>query len=169
LAGTQQIDALRPLAAVLEPVNFDTRSGWSEAHAVTTQTPLNSLVDALPPDPPSRHDFGDLMSTYLQDPIAHAEEEDELNDTFHSWTAQPELFELMSGSPQLAEALPRAQQLTELGTLGVEALSYLSSGVAAPPGWKAQKLAILDDAEKPVALVRFTVLKPLRDLVNEVR
>lgn len=169
LAGTQQIDALRPLAAVLEPVNFDTRSGWSEAHAVTTQTPLNSLVDALPPDPPSRHDFGDLMSTYLQDPIAHAEEEDELNDTFHSWTAQPELFELMSSSPQLAEALPRAQQLTELGTLGVEALSYLSSGVAAPPGWKAQKLAILDDAEKPVALVRFTVLKPLRDLVNEVR
>jgi hexosaminidase len=169
LAGTQQIDALRPLAAVLEPVNFDTRSGWSEAHGVTTQTPLNSLVDALPPDPPSRHDFGDLMSTYLQDPIAHAEEEDELNDTFHSWTAQPELFELMSGSPQLAEALPRAQQLTELGTLGVEALSYLSSGVAAPPGWKAQKLAILDDAEKPVALVRFTVLKPLRDLVNEVR
>jgi hypothetical protein len=44
---------------------------------------------------------------------------------------------LMSGSPQLAEALPRAQQLAELGTMGLEALSYLSSGVPAPPGWKA--------------------------------
>jgi len=169
LAGTQEIGALRPLAAVLEPVNFDKRSEWSQAHNVTTHTPLNALVDALPPDPPSRHDFGDLMSTYLQDPIAHPSEEDELNDTFHSWTAQPELFELMSASPQLAAALPRAQQLTELGTLGIEALSYLSSGVPAPPGWKAQKLAILDEAEKPVALTRFTVLKALRDLVNEVR
>jgi hexosaminidase len=79
------------------------------------------------------------------------------------------LIELMSASPQLAAALPRAQQLTELGTLGIEALSYLSSGVPAPAGWKGQKLAILDEAEAPVALTRFTVLKALRDLVNEVR
>jgi hypothetical protein len=35
-------------------------------------------------------------------------------------------------------------------------------------GWKAQKLAVLDDAEKPQALVRFTVTRPLRDLVNAV-
>jgi hexosaminidase len=76
---------------------------------------------------------------------------------------------LMSGSPQLAEALPRAQQLAELGTMGLEALSYLSSGVPAPPGWKAAKLAILDEAGKSVALTRFTVVKALRDLVNEVR
>jgi hexosaminidase len=78
-------------------------------------------------------------------------------------------MELMSSSPQLAEALPRATQLAELGTMGLEALSYLSSGVPAPPGWKAAKRAILDQAEKPVALTQFTVLKAMRDLVNEVR
>jgi hexosaminidase len=169
LAGTQQIDPLRSLAAVLEPVDFDTRSHWAETHGVTTLSPLNQLVDALPPDPPSRHDFGDLVSTYLEDPVAHPEEEAALAATFRSWSASPELMDLLSGSPQLAEALPRAQQLTELGTLGLEALNDLSSGVPAAPGWKAQKLAILDDAEKPVALTRFTVLKPLRDLVNEVK
>ena len=169
LAGTQQIDPLRSLAAVLEPVDFDTRSHWAETHGVTTLSPLNQLVDALPPDPPSRHDFGDLVSTYLEDPVAHPEEEAALAATFRSWSASPELMDLLSGSPQLAEALPRAQQLTELGTLGLEALNDLSSGVPAAPGWKAQKLAILDEAEKPVALTRFTVLKPLRDLVNEVK
>jgi hexosaminidase len=150
-------------------VDIDTRSHWAETQGVTTLTPMNQVVDALPPDPPSRHDFGDLMSTYLQDPVAHPEEEAGLAATFRSWSAQAELIELMSSSPQLAAALPRAEQLTELGTMGVEALSYLSSGVPAPPGWKAQKLAILDDAEKPVALTRFTVLKAMRDLVNEVR
>jgi hexosaminidase len=169
LAGTQQIDALRPLAAVLEPVNFDTRSEWTQAHGGTTLSPMNRLVDALPPDPPSRHDFGDLMSTYLQDPVGHPDEESALTSTFRSWSVQPEMMELMSSSPQLAEGLPRALQLAELGTMGLEALSYLSSGVPAPPMWKPQKLAILDDAEAPVALTRFTVLKAMRDLVNEVR
>jgi hexosaminidase len=167
LAGTQRIDALAPLMAVLEPVNFDTRSQWSQAHGVTTLSPLNQLVDALPPDPPSRHDFGDLMSTYLEDPVGHAEEGAALAATFRSWTASQEVMELMSDSPQLAEALPRAEQLAELGTMGLEALSYLSSGVKPPRGWVADKRVILDEAGKPVALTRFTVLKAMRDLVNE--
>jgi hexosaminidase len=169
LAGTPEIDPLLPLAAVLEPVHFDVRAHYVETHGVTTATPLDQLVDALPPDPPSRHDFGDLMSTYLADPAAHPDLEGALNATFHSWTAQPSMFALMSGSPQLAAALPRAQQLTELGAMGLEALAYVSSGVPAPAGWKAQKLAILDEAEKPVALTEFTVLQPMRNLVNEVK
>ena len=39
-----------------------------------------------------------------------------------------------------------------------------------PPGagWKAGKLAVISEAEKPQALVRFTVIKPLRDLVTAV-
>lgn len=167
LAGTEDIDALRPLMAVLEPVEFGARSHWAQTHDVTTLSPMNNLADALPPDPPSKHDFGDLMSTYLADPAAHGAEEAALEETFRSWATRPEEMDLLSSSPQLAEALPRAQQLAEMGTMGLEALSYLSSGVAAPAGWKAQKLAILDEADKPLALTRFTVLKAMRDLVNE--
>jgi hexosaminidase len=169
LTGTEQIDALQPLMAVLEPVDFDTRSGFSEKHGVTTLAPLNNLVDALPPDPPSRHDFANVVSTYLQDPIARPDLEGTLTATFRSWMMGPQEMELMTSSPQLETAVHRAQQLTELGTLGLEAVGYLSSGVAAPPGWKARQLAILDEAEKPVAMTRFTVLKALRDLVNEVK
>jgi hexosaminidase len=170
LAGTEQIDALRTLTAVLEPADFDVRSSWSDSHGVTTLMPLDRLVDALPPDPPSRHGFGDLVSTYLQDPAEHPDEQIALLTMFRSWTAQqPERMELLAGSPLLAEALPRAQQLADLGATGTEAVAYLSSGTPAPPGWKVQKLAILDDAERSIALTEFTVLKPLRDLVNEVK
>ena len=170
LTGTEQIDPLRPLASVLEPVNFDGRSEWSESHGITTLSPLDHLVDALPPDPPSRHAFGDLVSDYLQDPAARPEEQTALLSMFESWTnQQPERMQLMSGSPLLAEALPRAQQLADLGTLGTEAVAYLSSGTAAPAGWKVQKRSILDDAERPIAMTQFTVLKALRDLVNEVK
>ena len=170
LAGTQQIDPLETLASVLQPVDFDERSSWSDAHGVTTLMPLDHLVDALPPDPPSRHDFVELVSTYLQDPIAHPEQQAALIALFRSWaSAQPDLTELMADSPLLANAQPRAQQLTELSSVGLEAISYLSSGLPAAAGWKAQQLAILDQAAQPTALTRFTVLQPLRDLVNEVR
>jgi hexosaminidase len=170
LAGTEQINPLLPLATVLEPVNFDTRAEWSESHGITTLSPHDRLIDALPPDPPSRHEFAEMMSTWLQDPAARPDQQAALLAMFHSWTTgEPELLQFLSSNPLLAESLPRAQQLSELGTLGTEAVAYLSSGVPAPPGWKAQKLAVLDDAAKPIALTEFTVIKPLRDLVNEVK
>ncbi|MGA8159502.1 MAG: family 20 glycosylhydrolase [Acidobacteriaceae bacterium] len=169
LTGTDEIDSLEPPMSVLEPVDFDTRANYAEKHGVTTLSPLDNLVDALPPDPPSRHDFANVMSTYLQDPMARPDLEATLMSTFRSWLSGTEEMDLMTASPQLEVALPRVQQLTELGTLGLEAVGYLSSGMPAPLGWKARQLALLDEAEAPVAMTRFTVLKPLRDLVNEVR
>jgi hexosaminidase len=170
LAGTARIAPLQTLAAVLQPVNFDTRGSWSDRHGVTTLMPLDNLVDALPPDPPSRHDFEELMSTYLQNPDSRPEQQAALTAIFRSWMEdQPERELLMAESPRLAEALPRASQLTEMGAMGIEAMGYLMSGVSAPAGWKTEKLKVLDEAEQPVALTRFTVVQPMRDLVNEVK
>jgi len=166
LTDTRQIAPLQILASVLEPVTFDQRAHLQHANQLT---PLNLLVDALPPDPPSRHNFELLTHAYLQNPGARSQQKQELTDDFNAWiTAEPAILRSMAGSPQLAQAEPRARQLTELGTVGLEAVSYLSSGLPAAPGWKAGKLAVLDDAEKPQALVRFTVIGPLRDLVNAV-
>jgi hexosaminidase len=161
-----QDDALEVFASVLEPVSFNQRAHMQHANQLT---PLDQLVDALSPDPPSRHDFELLAHTYLQNPVSRKEEETRLAATFKIWiAAEPEVLRVMAGSPRLAQAQGRAQQLTELGVLGLEAVSYLSSGQSANAGWKAQKLAVLDDAEKPQTLVRFTVIKPLRDLVAAV-
>jgi hexosaminidase len=170
LAGTQQIGPLQILASVLEPVTFGDQAFLQHPNQLT---PLNQMADALPPDPPSRHNFELLMRTYMQAPAARTQEGSELVADFNAWiAAEPGILRLMAGSPQLAQAKLRAQQLTEMGTVGIEAVSYLSSrlpsGLPAPAGWKAQKLAVLDEAEKPLALVRFTVVKPLRDLVNAV-
>ncbi|MGB2606057.1 MAG: family 20 glycosylhydrolase [Candidatus Sulfotelmatobacter sp.] len=166
LAGNEQIGPLEILASVLEPVTFDERAHLQHENQLT---PLDQLVDAIPPDPPSRHNFELLMRAYLQDPATRLQEEAELTTNFKAWiAAEPEILHLMAGSPRLAQAESRAQQLTELGTVGVEAVSYLSSGLPAPAGWKAPRMAVLDDAEKPQALVRFTMIKPLRDLVGAV-
>jgi len=166
LAGTDQVGALQTFSSVLEPVTFDEQAHLQHPNQLT---PLNHLSDALPPDPPSRHSFELLVRSYLQDPKARKPEEAALVSDFNSWIgSEPGVVQLMTASPQLAQAMPRARQLAELGTTGLEAVSYLSSGLPAAAGWKAAKLAILDEAQKPQALVRFTVLKPLHDLVDAV-
>ncbi len=166
LAGTREIDPLATLASVLEPVTFHDRAHLQHPNQLT---PLNQLIDALPPDPPSRHNFELLVNAYLEDPETRSQRQAELIANFKAWiAAEPGILRLMAGSPMLARAEPRVQQLIVLGTIGLEAVSHLSSGLPAAAGWKAQQLALLDEAEKPQALVRFTVINPLRDLVSAV-
>ena len=166
LAMTEEIAPLHTLASIIEPVTFDERAQIQHPNQLT---PLDQLVDSLPPDPPSRHNFELLIRSYLQDPATRLQEQAELTTRFKAWiAAEPGILRLMAASPTLAQAESRAHQLTLLGTTGLEAVSYLSSGLPAAAGWKAEKLAGLDAAEKPQALVRFTVIKPLRDLVGAV-
>ena len=164
LAGTTSIEPLRILASVLQPIGFDQR--YQQQH--TSQlTPMDHLIDAVRPDPPSRHGMELLVREYLagNDPEAG----NKLQAIFERWiAAAPQAQALMSASPLLRDAQPRAQQLADLGTMGQEALHYISQHQNAPAGWVEGRLTLIDEAQKPAGLVRFTVLDPLRELVKAV-
>ena len=165
LAGTTAIGPLRILTNVLEPVTWEQQG---ELQHTTQLTPLDDFVDALPPDPPSRHEMQVLVREYLAN--RDAETRARLDAMFGAWIAAgPQAQTLMAASPLLKDAEPRAQQLVDLGTAGQQALSYLDKHQAAPAGWTQTQLAMIDQAEKPVGLVRFTMLQPLRDLVKAVQ
>jgi len=162
LAGTAQIEPLRVLASVLQPVGFDQRY---EMQHTSQLTPMDHLIDTVRPDPPSRHEMQVLVKAYLanHDPAARAE----LAAIFESWIAAgPKAQALMIAAPLLQDPAPRAQQLAELGTAGLEAIQYIEKQQKPPADWTQSKLAAIDQAAKPVGMVRFTVLEPLRDLVN---
>ena len=162
LAGTARIEPLRVLAGVLQPVGFDERY---EMQHTSQLTPMDHLIDAVRPDPPSRHRMQALVKAYLgnHDPAARAE----LAAAFESWiVAGPKAHALMESAPLLQDPAPRAQQLADLGTAGLESLTYIEKHEAPPAGWSQAKLAVIDDARKPVGLVRFTVLDPVADLVK---
>jgi len=162
LSGTAQIEPLRVLASVLQPVGFDERY---EMQHTSQLTPMNHLIDAVRPDPPSRHGVQLLVREYLANHNADARAE--LAAAFESWIAAgPKAQALMAAAPLLQDPAPRAQQLADLGTAGLEALQYLEKHEAAPAGWARAKLAVIEEAGKPVGLVRFTVLEPLGDLVK---
>lgn len=167
LTGTTDIDAMRVFASVLEPVSFHERY---QGQHTSQLTPLDHLVDAVRPDPPSRYQMEVLVQAFLKNPAQDGRERQELANNFASWSkAAPDVQRQVSESPLLADAAGRAQQFADLAKIGSEAVKYLSGGNAAPAGWKQSSLAALDAAQKPQGLVRFTVLAPLHDLVNAVQ
>ena len=89
-----------------------------------------------------------------------------LRQRFLSWqAAEPRLLEDVQETPRLSDAAMRAEQLGELAQVGLSALTYLETHTAPPAGWQAQQMSILDAAEQPSALVRFTFLHSMRKLV----
>ncbi|MBB6143463.1 hexosaminidase [Silvibacterium bohemicum] len=165
LAGTQEITPLKTLAGVLQPVGFSERY---QLQHTSQLTPMDHLIDAVRPDPPSRYQVKITVAEYLKDPAGATAARAQLAAWFQQWVdAAPKAQQLMA-APLLESAAARAQQLGDLGATGLQALDYLDKKQNAPADWKQSKLALIEEAKKPVGLVRFTVLDPLQELVNAV-
>jgi hexosaminidase len=167
LAGTEDISALRTFSSALQPVPFGERYRYQHTDQLT---PLDNVVDAVRPDPPSRHQVAMLVRDLLKSPKANSSASAQLKSFFQGWAdSAPAVEAQMDRSPLLATARPRAEQLATLAATGQQALDYLSGAKKAPAEWKKSKLAEIEAVRKPQALVRFVFLDPLRDLVNAVQ
>jgi hexosaminidase len=162
-----QIDptALTVLAGVLEPVSFGERS---DTQHTDSHTPLDRLVDTVVPDPPSRFDIAQDVDAVLNKTADSTAAEARLTRRFMEWQEiAPTLAAQMQQNPRMSDAAIRATQLGELGNLGLQALMHLNPNNPAIHGQLpgAMRVAAIDDAAKPAALVRFTFLDSLRKLV----
>lgn len=167
LAGSQKIDQLRTFASAFEPVSFGERYHQQKTSQYTV---LDRFVDAVRPDPPSRYDIAHLTENFLKSPKSDAADRAALDQWFQQVAASAPVVEAqMQQSPRLAEMRTRAQQLPELAKTATDAIRFLSSGKKAPSGWKASKLAQIEAAKKPSAVVRFAFIDSLTSLVNAVQ
>jgi hexosaminidase len=164
LAYSRETKALDTFASVLEPVSFHDR--FHEQHTDAT-TPLDGLVDAVVPDPPSRFEIRSQVDDVVSGGAAAEDSRLALVARFRSWQeAVPALTQLVGQSPRMPGAAVRVTQLEQLAKVGSEALGYLKSDSRPPKGWSEQQLQVIADAEKPAGLVRFTFLPSLRRLVE---
>jgi hexosaminidase len=163
LAGTEQIGPLQTLASVVQPVPFHKRY---ELQHTSQLTPMDHLIDAVRPDPPSRHEVQVLVAAYLKNPSE--ETRAPLAARFQQWVEAASKLQPLMTAPLLADAAPKAEQLGQLGAVGLEALDYLGKKQNAPAGWKQGKLTLLEGAKQPVGMVLFTVVDPLEELVKAV-
>ncbi len=164
LAQSQDIDDLRVFASALEPVPFSDRYKQQETSQLTV---LDRFVDAVRPDPPSRHRMELLTDRFMKNHGGDHEAASALTSQFHKWQAcVPGAKAQIGTSPLLADVQPRTDQLATLSQLGIEAMDWISGGKPAPAAWVTRAQAVLDAARQPGGIVRFTFQESLARLVQ---
>jgi hexosaminidase len=173
ISGQVSPAALTTLSGVLEPVSFSERY---EGQHTDGHTPLDRLVDTVVPDPPSRFEIAQDVDAVLNKTPDSTAAEARLTRRFMEWQEMaPMLTAEMQANPRMSDAAVRATQLGALGRIGLQALLNLDPNNSAYGGPKVEtnnpqgQLAVIDDAAKPAALVRFTFLDSLKKLVTAER
>ena len=163
MAGTHSIGPLSVLASVVEPVKGYQRG---RVRPTTQFTPLTRLADAARPDSMMGMMLRIGVDELLADAPRFRTRKPELASAFQEFRdIRPAIDRLIDEAPVLQEAAPLAADLSSLGTLGIEALSYLASGIAPTADWREVALSRIDQAARPRADVELAIIIPMRKLV----
>ena len=163
LAATDDIEPLRDLLRLVEPLSLGQRQ---RARRATQLSSLTTLGDIASPDAPVRRELTALVAAFLRDAAHDQNSRQALAREFQHWQELGAvLARLAASSPQLQDAQGVATNLAALSAAGQEALALLAEGKTPPKEWSAEKLALLDRAAVPQGLLRLAVVPSLRALV----
>jgi hexosaminidase len=171
MVGSDDVAPLRVLADAVRPVGLDGRQDGDEKAGTeeTALTPMNRLVDAVPPESESARDFNDLANAFVAGKFADRQAETELRDQLVLWRDNDaELEPVIAKSAVLKGLTPVSQNLSALGATGLEALGYIDRGEKPSAEWKAQTLAMIQKAQDPQDLVYLAITPGIEALVNAV-
>ena len=164
LADGHPAGPLATLSDVVEPVKEYSRE---EARQYTSFTPLNRLVDATRPESDVARDFGNLVDRVLAAASDAASSRDQLRRRLTQWrdnhaALAPEL----ESSFLLQELIPVSQNLSALGSAGLEALDYLAARHKPDSVWVEKQQALLDEAKKSHAELLLMIAPHVEKLVH---
>lgn len=163
LVRNDDIGPLKTLVSVIEPVKEYRRY---EMRPQTMLSPLTGAVDATTPDSETARKFSWMVQEFLNDGPRFQLYRPELGQMLADWqTSGASLGPIIDRSPALKEIKPLAQNLTQLGETGLEAISYLKLGMPPPREWREQSLAKIDEAAKPYGALEFVIVSGVRQLV----
>jgi hexosaminidase len=148
LRGGSDVQALRVLADVLEPVK-----GYARQHTrhYETTTPLNRLVDAVRPESNAARIFSGRVQRYLNK-TATPGDLSEMQKSLTIWRDNDQqLAPVLQSNALLQEAVPISQMLSAVSTAGLKAIEYLNAGTRVPADWRQQQLDLLKQAQAPQA------------------
>jgi len=159
LAGGAPLDRLHTLAAVVEPVKGYKRE---ETNKYMQQTPLNRLVDAVPPESDRARQFNALAARAKTDPSARAQ----LRRWLVEWRDNDAALHPALGSFLLKELIPVSQNLAKLSGAGIDALTAIETRRKLTARVHAREIAIVDDASKPRAELLVMIAPGVRTLID---
>ena len=152
--------ALRVLAEASESLGIE---GRRDERKYTSLVPLNRLVDAVPPESPEVQHLERMAESAASNPGTAQAEIDRLRAAFTEWSTNDGQI---AGNFLTSELMPLSKNLSNLGSIGLRTLEFLSTGKSADPDWVAQQLQRIDAMEKPIAEVRLAATRPVRILLS---
>ena len=166
MAGTADTAALRVLADVVEPVKDYNR--WDDSKGpINFHAPLTRLIDAAYPESSTAREFGSLVQQYIQSGFKDQAAEKQLRTWLIIWRDNDAKLEpILKQSSLLEEDVPISQNLAMVAAAGLQALDYLDRGEAEPELWKAQQIAVIEVAKKPIAGLLLQITAPIEQLVQ---
>lgn len=163
LLRNDDLGPLRTLVSVIEPVKEYRRY---QQRPQTMLSPLTGVVDATTPDSETARKFAWMVREFLDDAPRFQIYRAELSQMLVDWqTSGASLGPVIDRSPALKEIKPLAQNLTQIGETGLEAISYLKLGLPPPAEWRETSVAKLDEAAKPYGALEFVVISSVKQLV----
>ncbi|MGB6430749.1 MAG: family 20 glycosylhydrolase [Candidatus Acidiferrales bacterium] len=169
MAGTGDIAALRVLADVAEPVGLHVREQEARkaSEIQTSDTPLNRMVGAVAPESDVARQFTQEVNAFIASNFADVQAKSEIRDCLVAWRDNDaKLQPLLADSYLLKELSPVSQNLSSLGSAGLEAMDYIDRGERGPDAWRDQHLATIQLAAQPAADVILAVAPAIRQLIE---
>jgi hexosaminidase len=163
MSGEVDPQYLAVLGSVVQPPRGYERESLKE---YDWHTPLNHLVDAVPPESETAREFSNLVNA-----IVGGSASQEQWQTAKQWLTQwrdneAKLEPTLKHSDITAELAPVSQTLSQVSTIGLRALDDIQNHHAADSSATQNDLQTLKAAEKPQAVLRDMIVAPVEKLVQ---
>jgi hexosaminidase len=166
MSGDPNPEALRVLASVVAPPRGYARGGM---RAYTSLSPLNHLVDAIPPESETARQFS-LICKRIAEGTATPEDWQLAHDWLVVWRDNDDkLKPQLSRSEITTELIPVSQSLYQVAEIGLRALESLHNSQTLPADVQKQDLESLASAEKPQAVLLLMVAPSVELLVKSAK
>lgn len=163
IAGESDVQPLQTLASVLEPVKEYVRG---QTRNYTQSTPLNRLIDAIPPESLTARDF----TLHVKRLISHtstSEDEAAIRTSLVTWRDNDQKFVSANYRSFLAQELfPVSAQLSQITAVGLQALDVLTGKAITIPACDAKRAAVHHATQATPDMLN-QVARPILDLLSQ--
>jgi hexosaminidase len=163
MSGEENPEGLRVLAETVQPPKDYARGDMRD---YTSFTPLDRLVDAVPPESETARQFREICKR-IAAKTASTTDFQQARQWLILWRDNDAKLQPQLARSELTEELiPVSQSLHQVSELGLQALDALQSGNSVQSKRQQQDLAVLADAEKPQAVLLLMVAPAVEILVK---
>jgi hexosaminidase len=157
---------LRVFGDVMQPPRLYVRELLHEWNAFS---PLNRLVDAVPPESETARLFLDMVNRIVEGK-ATTQDWDQAQLWLILWRDNDaQLQPLLPKSELTSDLAPVSTNLHHVSQIGLDAIGYLRDHHTPPPEWKTRETAFLKRSEKPQAVLVNMIVPPVEKLVEATK